>query len=270
MLSALALVLAACSSSDKRKSEPHASSTAPTTTGTTLPGQSATPRASAAEALQALLAAEQRGDHETSYRLLSPAGRQEYPDQSDWKKRTTQLPPITSFTIDGKGSPRRRGNLASISAEVRHKPGLDPFIGLSASRERQTWTVRRQGSGWLVDPDPAVTYEFPPTSRASDAALSWTRAVQACDKKTATGLQAVGDVYGTAAGAAGLCRSKGAVTVGKVGPLEAGPSSADLIAQYSTDILAWARVVPVTAPSGHFSLVLAPLGDGWKIVGLTD
>lgn len=270
MLSALALVLAACSSSDKPKSEPHVSSTAPSSTGTTLPGQRATPRASAAEALQALLAAEQRGDHETSYRLLSPAGRKQYPDQSDWKKRTTQLPPITSFTIDGKGSSQRRGNVATISAEVRHKPGLDPFIGLSAGSERQTWVLRRQSSGWLVDPDPAVAYDLPPASRAGPAALSWARAVQACDKSAAARLQAVQDLYGSAAGAAALCRSKGAVTVGKVGPLEAGPSSADLIAQYSTDILAWARVVPVAAPSGHFSLVMAPLGDGWKIVGLTD
>ena len=76
--------------------------------------------------------------------------------------------------------------------------------------------------------------------------------------------------YGTATGTDHLCRSKGTVTVGKVGPLEAGPSSADLIAQYSTDALSWARVVPVNAPTGHFTVVVAPLGQVWKIVGLSD
>ena len=155
VLGALALVVAACSSSAKPKSEPHTSSTAPSSTGTTLPGQNATPRATANEAVQVLLAAEQRGDQAVSYRLLSAAGRKRYPHLADWQERRSQLPPITSFTISGKSGSEGGDGSAKVVVEVRHKPGLDPFVGLSAGRERETWTAHREGSGWLVDPDPS-------------------------------------------------------------------------------------------------------------------
>lgn len=264
------LLLAACSSGAKARTEPHASSTAPTSTGTTLPGQSATLRATPERAVQALLAAEQRGNHLTSYRLLSPAGRSRYPHLSDWEQRRAEMPAIIAFAVTGRPHTGSSSRSADVHVEVQHKPGLDPFVGLSAAHERQTWVGRRQGSGWLVDPDPSVFYEFPPADQATTAALSWARAVQQCDKAAAGRLQAVADLYGSSAGTTRLCRSTGAVRAGQLGPLQAGPSSADLIAQYSTDALAWARVVPVTAPSGHFSVIVAPLGEMWKIVGLTD
>ncbi len=270
LLVALALVTSACSSNDKSTTEPHTSSTAPPSTGTTLPGQSPTPRATAAEAVQVLLAAEQRGDHVTSYRLLSKAGRAQYKDVSEWKQRRSELPPVTSFMLSVNDASQVQGHSARVVVEVRHKPGLDPFIGLSAARERETWTARRVGSRWLVDPDPAVVYELPPSARAASAVVSWARAVQACDKAAATKLQGIPELYGMSDGADRLCRSKGPITAGAVGSVEAGPSSADLLAQYSTDALAWARTVRVRAPRGSFSVIVAPIGEVWKIVGLSD
>ena len=60
------------------------------------------------------------------------------------------------------------------------------------------------------------------------------------------------------------------MTVGKVGRLESGPTSAELVAQYTDAALEWARVVPVEAPITPFTVVLAPIGDEWRVVGVSD
>lgn len=269
MVCALILLVGACSTKDKPTAESHASSTVPTSAGTTSLPQGATPQPTAAGAVGTLLAAEQRGDHARSYNLLSSRGRAQYPALSKWEKRRSQVPPITSFTL-GRTSRRAQSRVATVVAEVRHAPGLDPFVGLSAARERETWTARQEGSDWLADPDPSVDYELPPNAAAASSALRWARAVQACDKAAARALQAVDELYSNGSPAPPLCRAKGTVTTGRATRLQAGPSSSGLIAQYSTDVLAWARVVRVSAPSISFSVVLAPLGDMWKIVGLSD
>lgn len=67
-----------------------------------------------------------------------------------------------------------------------------------------------------------------------------------------------------------LVESEPEVELGEVTELLAGPQSTDLIAQYSTDILAWARVMPVTGPVTPFSVVVAPIGDDWRILAVAD
>jgi hypothetical protein len=52
-------------------------------------------------------------------------------------------------------------------------------------------------------------------------------------------------------------------------PLPDGPISADIVAEYDTGALGWARVVNVSAPV-QVSIVLAPIGDAWKVIGLGD
>ena len=81
--------------------------------------------------------------------------------------------------------------------------------------------------------------------------------------------QAVVDIFGSAQGAVGLCGKAGPVTTGAVGRLTPGIASTDIVAQYSTDALGWARVARLTSPAA-FGVVLAPIGDGWKVLGLTD
>ena len=57
------------------------------------------PQASREAAVKALLDAEQRGDHDASFQLLSSAALNDYPDAEAWTRRRTELPEITSFTI---------------------------------------------------------------------------------------------------------------------------------------------------------------------------
>jgi hypothetical protein len=258
-------MLAACAGAgaDDANRPPTTAAPSPSTTATTQPGEAPTPRASAAEALGALLAAEQQGDHATSYRLLDDAGRREYPDVGKWSRRRSQLPPITGFSVEG-------GEGDTVVAVVEHEPGLDPFTGLSAAQERQTWTASPSGSGFLLGPEPEVEYVLPPDEAAGPAVLEWARAVQACDQQAAGAKEAVQPLFGSSAGATKLCGSTTALTAGDVELLDGGPRSAELVAQYSTDALAWARVVTLRGPEPEVKVVVAPIGTSWRVVAIYD
>jgi hypothetical protein len=239
---------------------------APTsTTGPAPPaGPSATPKASLVAAVEALLDAEQSGAHAASYAVLSSASRKQIGDRADWADLRSELPAITGFeVVAGKKD-------GEVVATVSHEPGLDPFVGLSPARERQTWRGARAGDGWLVDGAPTIVPELPSDAGAAEVARNWAQAVQSCDEALARLGQALDEIHGISSGAAELCGSEGAVTVGEVGPLESGPTSAELVAQYTDAALEWARVVPVEGPVPPFLVVLAPIGDEWRVVGVSD
>ncbi|MGH9164882.1 MAG: hypothetical protein ACRDZW_05125, partial [Acidimicrobiales bacterium] len=201
VVAALALT-GACSGGDSPQAQPVTTTTAPTddTAGSA-------PAPSAEEAVDRLLAAERDGDHAASYRLLSAQGRRGL-DPNAWTRRRNDLPRITGFRVEpGQG--------ATVVALVDHEPGLDPFVGLSPARERQSFRARQGAGGWLVDPDPVVEPQYPDAAAARAAALAWAEAVQACDQPRARGLQGVEAPFGPVEALAGLCWTRD--------PLSAGP-----------------------------------------------
>jgi hypothetical protein len=243
---------------------------APTTVAAAaVPDPQPTPRAELADAVRDLLDAEKRGDRAASFLLLSRQSRLEYRDVADWTTRRQQLPSITGFRIDPSSEGERGQRAGKVVAVVEHVPGLDPFKGLSPAQERLTFTGRREGDGWLVDGDAESEPILPSDALAVEAATAWVTAVQACARERATELQAVPTLFGSADGAAGLCGKAGTVATQGAGPLTAGVASTDIVAQYSTDALLWARVVRVTSP-GAFGVVLAPIGPRWQVLGLID
>lgn len=242
------------------------SDSSPTTTSTTTTaadtGQDqAEPATSPAEAVTALLAAEQGGDHEASYRLLSAAGRKAL-DPGAWARLRNQLPAITAVRID------EGPDDGTVVAVVDHEPGLDPFLGLTPARERQTWKASEQGGGWVVEPEPVIEPEFPDVALAQDAALAWARAVQSCDEKAAKTHEGVAALFGPVEAAAGLCGSQATVATGAPEALLGGPDSQALVAQYGPEALVWAKAVPVMGADRPFSVVLAPIGSVWKVVAV--
>ncbi len=267
---AAVLLLAGCSGGDDAAPPQTGTSTTVTVTATALPDPQPTPRPRLSDAVRDFLAAEQRMDRDASFLLLSRQSRAEYADVSDWVRRRQELPTVTGFRIEGGGGGGEGGGADdTVVAVVEHEPGLDPFIGLSPAREKQTFTGRQEAGGFLVDGDPGTEPILPPDEKAVGATAAWVAAVQACDRAKAGGLQAVPDLFGSAPGAVGLCGKAGPVTTGAVGRLAPGIASTDIVAQYSTDALGWARVVRLTSPSA-FGVVLAPIGDDWKVLGLTD
>ncbi len=249
--------------------EEGASTTTPAAAAVSVPDPQPTPRAHLADAVRDLLEAELKGDRAASFVLLSRSSRVEYKDVADWTGRRQELPAVTGFRIDADSEGDKGDRAGKVLAIVEHTPGLDPFTGLSAAREEQTFTGQRDGKGWLVDADPEANPILPPDAEAAVAASAWVTAVQACDEQKANGLQAIATLYGSSDGAVGLCGKAGSVTVGAVSRLAPGFASADIVAQYTTDALLWTRVVRVESPAA-FGVVLAPIGTQWKVLGLTD
>jgi hypothetical protein len=220
------------------------------------------PTAEPAQALTALLTAEERGDHAASFTLLTAESRSTYADVDDWSRRRSQLPAVTGFTITST-----EGD--SVVALVEHEPGLDPFVGLRPARTRETWTARPESGAWRFDAEPSVEPILPDRGDAVDAALAWATAVQACDAQRTMSFQAVTRVFGLSEGADRLCGTAGALGATAT-ELPSGPPTADLVSQYTSDALSWAAAVRIEGTPVPFSVVLAPIGDDWRVVSVFD
>jgi len=221
------------------------------------------PQATPDAAVTALLDAEQRGDHEASFRYLSTASLRAYPDAEAWGKHRTELPEVTGFSVTSVDD-------TWVVTTVSHTPGLDPFVGLSTAQDTQRWRVVRESSGWLVDADPEISFDLPNDGAATEAALRWAKAAQACDKQAALALQVDSELLGAVGGAPRLCRSPGSLRASKPKFVEPGLDSADLVAQYGEAAFAWAKVVQIEGAPDPFGVVLAPIGADWRVLGTTQ
>jgi hypothetical protein len=254
---ALALFLFGCSSSSK--STDHRN---PGSGESVAVPAGARPQPSARDALVRLLAAEKALDYRASYQYVQHDADQPYPTVATWTKYREDLPRITGFSVSTAAGDQ-------VVATVEHRPGIDPFVGLSPARERQTWEAVRAGAGWLLLENPGSVPEVPPDARATAAASAWVTAVQSCDRAAAARLQAVDTLFDSTTTTPALCHANGAVIVGPAGPLAPGPASGDIVSQYTTNALSWARVVSIESPA-RFAVILAPIGSHWKVLGLTD
>lgn len=265
----LLLLTSACSSDEPaRGGAPDRSTTTEEAPSTTAPaasggGEDLAPEASAEAAVSRLLELLQQGDAAASYRLLDEAGRRSFATVEAWERRLAGSAAITSFEIEGSEG-------AQVVALVSHDPVLDPFQGLVPARERQTWTAVEVDGGWLVGPQPATEYLLPPDARAASAASDWVRAVQACEEDAPRAQQAVDILFNASTEYPSVCGISGPVEAGAVQTLDAGPGSADLVAQYSSDVLSWARVVPISIGDLHLAVIMAPIGDSWEVLGVSD
>ncbi len=258
-LAVLALAVTGCSSSNHKADGSTPSSSSGAIAGSEV-GEGTRPRSSAVVALRELLADEQKNDHAASFALVLHGVGQPYMTMSQWRRRRAELPAITAFSVKAGGD-------GVAIATVEHQPGLEPFRGLSAARERQVWKASNVRGGWLLHAEPDTRLLLPPDSGSKVAALAWARAVQKCDQSAAEKLQGVSTLFGTITESVRLCKNTGDVTVGEPVALSSGPLSADIVAQYTTDALLWARVVPVTAPV-QLRVILAPIGNDWKVIGV--
>ena len=215
------------------------------------------------DAVAGLLEAEKTGDHAASYRFISERGRAKYRDADDWAHLREQLPAVTGFRVDKTSD-------EAVEAIVDHKPGLDPFVGLSLAHDRERWTVRRAGGRWTVDPEPAIDPILPAETKAGPVALQWATAIQRCDTASAATLQAVDRPFGSTNAADMLCRSRGALKASKVTDPPNGPDTADLLAQYGGDVLLVSRAVIVTGGPAAVGILLVPIGDDWRVIATFD
>ncbi len=274
-----ALIIAGCSgSNDASRASSESSvptipdSSAPTAnastnaspSGTGAPSRAVRPgRASAEQAVFALLEAEQALDHDKSFLLLSSRGLAAYPSASLWARRRTEVARITGFS-------RETVRGTDVTLLVRHVASIDPFVGLQFAEERQTWHTQKESDGWLVDPEPDVEPIVPSEAGVKADASRWVAARQSCDDTAAGGLQAIPDLLHVSAGAASLCGASEVAKPSEPSVVDPGPQTADLVAQYGAGILRYVRTVRFSGLPNTLQVFLVPIDKSWRVVSTGD
>jgi hypothetical protein len=212
-------------------------------------------------ALSAFLDAEVEGRSAESFRLLvGDVGRGEWIED-----RLDRLVPASYVIEAERGSDVDR----EFDVLVRHVPHVDTFAGFVPATSRQTWrVVGRDGRFRVEVPAARVEYLSPSDSSAAPVVRAWLAELEACRPKGAAALQIAPSLFGRTDLARQPCRQSG-WTAGEAGPVRRTIDIESFAAAYGPDVATWARLVPVDGPSGGFFAVVAPLGDAWRVLGVT-
>jgi len=231
-------------------------------TGAAGPVRAGTARA----AVRRFLRAGAAGDHAVAYGLLDRAGRRRYPTLARFTRAQADRAAVTAVRV---GAERRvGGGRAEVTVTLAHRPAIDPFAGLVPARTVEVWRASRQDGRWRVAADPvSVRAELPGDDRAPEAVSAWVQRLLGCDTQGAAGLQAGAELYGPADLAALPCRERGRWTVAAPEGFDAAVEPEPYVAAFGPEVGAWARLVPVQGPGTRFSVVVGPLGDGWRVLG---
>jgi hypothetical protein len=247
-----------------------ASAGGPTTTEKRVPGpwtgaagpvRAGTARAAVRRFLQA-----GADDLAAAYGLLDPAGLRRYPTLARFARAQADRAGVTAVRV---GPARRTGDgTAEVTVTLSHPAAIDPFAGLVPARTVERWRASRQDGRWRVAADPVlVRAELPDDDRAPEAVSAWVQRLLGCDAQGAAGLQAGAELYGPADLAALPCRERGRWTVAAPEGFDAAVEPEPYVAAFGPEVGAWARLVPVQGPGTRFSVVVGPLGDGWRVLG---
>lgn len=226
--------------------------------------------ADATEALRQVLTALAGGQPEAAYPLLDRASRQTYASPAAWTRAQVDRARPLTFEIGAAQDrpPQSDGATVTIGVTATHEPTLDPFRGLVPARSVSTWQVTREDGAFRVKADPlTMAAVLPGPEAATDAVRAWVARLAACDGTGAQRLQGVADLYGPADLPGKPCTQGGAWTVGTPVTIDQVPDPSTYLAAFGPSVTAWARAVPVRGPASSFLAAVAPLGDGWLVIG---
>lgn len=217
--------------------------------------------ASPEAAVEGFLTAEGAGDYESSYAFLSDGDREEFISPAAWvSAHADVLAPVLGHEpferVDsGRGS-------AEVTGLVEFEAGLDPVSGLAPGRARVTWVVEEGRRGWGVGlADSRIAPIYPDEVAARTAAVTWVGQAQQCDPPPPPV-----PLLGVPSLADRLCGAAGDVVAGEPAPLGLAVGGA-VDATYGPESMGWARAVALRTPL-PMTLVLAPIGDEWVVIGL--
>jgi hypothetical protein len=221
------------------------------------------PSESAEAAVLALLKAEQAGNHRASFAFLSRSGLARFANSDAWASHRRATAPVTAFHTESVVG-------AAVTVLVEHTPAIDPFLGLQFARERQIWQAHEEPDGWLVDPEPEIRPIVPSDAGAREVTARWSAARQSCNEELTTSLQAVTTPFGVSRGASALCKTTDVLSVGIPTWADPGPQTAQLVEQYGPAVVRYIRSVPVAGGPEPFTVLLVPIGDVWRVIGIND
>jgi len=221
---------------------------------------------SAAEAVQRFLRANAKQDFATSFALLDRASQKDSQTVAGWTAAQADRPPVTGVTIGGER--RGAGGAVEVIATVTHPAAVDPFAGLTPGRTVEVWRAHREGGRWRVVADPvSVRTLLPADAGAAAAVQSWVDRLARCDAGGAADLQAAAELYGPTDLAAAPCQEHGAWKATATRGFDAAADPQPYLSAFGPEVQTWARLVPVQGPRTRFAVVVAPLGDAWRVLG---
>lgn len=204
-----------------------------------------------------------------AYPLLDEASRDRYPTLASWiRAQADRAAPVT-FSVGASRTSTERPGAVEVDLSATHRSSLDSVRGLVPAQSTSVWLVRLENDAWRVSGDPlAFRPVLPGDSAATAAVQGWVSLLAACDAPAAVALQATPNLYGPASLARTPCEKRGTWTAGEPLGLDRTPDPRAFLAAFGPEVGTWARLVPVNGPGGRFLAAVAPIGDGWKVMGV--
>ena len=206
---------------------------------------------------------------EDAYPLLDEASRRRYPTVASWiRAQADRATPLTFTVGTSRPSADRPGDF-EVELAATHASSLDPIRGLVPARSTSLWLVRLENDAWRVAVEPlAFRPVLPADASATAVVQGWVDLLAACDTAAAGALQVAPNLYGPAGLAGTPCEARGTWTAGEPTGLDRTPDARAFLAAFGPEVGTWARLVPVQGPERRFLAAVAPLGDGWKVMGV--
>lgn len=225
--------------------------------------------ADAQAALTAVLQALSAGTPEQAYPLLDAPSHTRYPALAAWINAQANLVQPQTFKLGASRPAAELPDAVDVDVAATHKPSLDPFRGLVPARSQSVWEVRREAAGWRVGAEPISFKPILPTdTSAGPVVQDWVTRLAACDTAGAASLQVTPSLYGPAGLVRAPCDERGTWTAGKVEGFDHTPDPTAFLAAFGPEVGTWGRLVPVQGPGLKFLAAVAPMGDGWQVMGV--
>jgi hypothetical protein len=220
-------------------------------------------------ALRGFLAAEIAGEWELSYDfVLDSLKEMTYTSSAAWVAAHADFPTVTAYRVDDVQVDQEEGR-ATIRTLTGFEPVVDPVLGLVAARGRTDWILREDDDGlWRVNATETANSPLYPAADGADVtARRWVDARVACEDTADLEVRLIG----TRALADRLCDEDqdDEVAIGDLTSLSDSSETPALVSAFGPEVFSWARTVEVRAAS-PFTLVLGPVGDEWKVVGVLN
>lgn len=224
---------------------------------------------SARAALAEFLGAERDGLTADSFRLLSHVDQQDVGSDTAWATSLPDRPRPLTFAV---GAEQVMADGEQITVAVTRQPSLDQFTGFISARAMQVWHVVHEGTTWRVGAEPlAEDPALPPIAAAADVASRWVQASAACNWTAAGALTGVPTLTGPVNLLLAPCGEGGSwIATGPAMTLDQAEDTQAFVEAYGPDVGTWMRLVPVRGPHTHFLAAVAPLGNDWRVVGVTS
>lgn len=222
---------------------------------------------SARAALERFLDAEIDRRSDVSFALLDADTAREFGTVAAWQsQRANRLLP-EAFTVTST-TPTASG--VDVLVAATRTPGVNPLNGLVPARSDEVWRVRNADGAWRVERGrPAeVRPMLPPAAAAVGVARTWLARSGACDAEGMAALQLPGAPLGAPGLAAEPCDRVESFSAASASvPLAELSNSTVFVSAFGPGVGRWARAVVVDGEP-RFTIVLAPLGDEWRVMGL--